>query len=277
MDTTFLGDGGYGKVYRVTHKGDDCAVKVIHGERGARAAHHEVRMHRLSHGHAHVIRLLDAIIEPFSAHIFLQYGGRMSLLDHITQETWGCRSRPRVKVLHQLASAMSHIHKHNVVHMDLKPENVLISDCNVDDAPHARLIDFGLASEFGRRRAFRCGTYGFCAPEVCSGTYVCKGSIDVWSFGITAVALFHGRIPFLTANANECVPFATYVHRQWSGRTPTDSINASYDDSPFVWGHVDGIVVDACLIQNPSRRVSMDSLERTLRDCSTGEDEKMAV
>jgi serine/threonine protein kinase len=73
------------------------------------------------------------------------------------------------------------------VHRDLKPENILLSTRNDADAV-TKVADFGLAKIFtGTSLKTKCGTWGYSAPEMISGSGAAFGydlKVDSWSLGI---------------------------------------------------------------------------------------------
>lgn len=105
-------------------------------------------------------------------------------------------------VITQVLRAVRHMHAHNVVHRDLKLENILLSDDG--DAPSVKLIDFGLARFRESSAPLRtiCGSPLYIAPEILeletsanddeSYTTAC----DMWSVGVILFALLSGYSPF---------------------------------------------------------------------------------
>ena len=99
-----------------------------------------------------------------------------------------------LRLLRQLADALDYAHAREVVHRDVKPENVMVGP---DD--HVTLLDFGIARAAALTRLTRpglmVGTAEYMAPEVATGL----GSgppADLYSLGILAFEMLTGRVPF---------------------------------------------------------------------------------
>jgi len=94
----------------------------------------------------------------------------------------------------QLTNALHEAHSKGVVHRDMKPSNVMISDKG-----HAILMDFGLAKLHGQTRITQegttLGTIGFMSPEQAEGKDVDQRS-DIWSLGVMLFEMITGRQPF---------------------------------------------------------------------------------
>jgi len=98
----------------------------------------------------------------------------------------------------QLFQAINHCHAQNIVHRDIKPDNIMITN---DDS--VRLIDFGLskASKKGKQLKTVAGTPYYMSPEVLDGAYSKKA--DIWSLGVILYTLVSGYLPFQGKNAAE--------------------------------------------------------------------------
>ena len=90
-----------------------------------------------------------------------------------------------------LFQAINHCHAQNIVHRDIKPDNIMITNNNT-----VRLIDFGLskASRNNRQLTTMAGTPYYMAPEVLEGSYSKKA--DIWSLGVLLYTLVCGYLLF---------------------------------------------------------------------------------
>ena len=105
------------------------------------------------------------------------------------------------KVMHKLLRALKHVHGLNIIHRDIKPQNIMWSTSG-----DPKLIDFGVAVKQYRNKAQMesTGTPFTIAPEVLAGS---KGGghsfeVDVWSIGVIVYTLLVGTPPFQTADVH---------------------------------------------------------------------------
>lgn len=96
----------------------------------------------------------------------------------------------RLRIARDVASAIDYMHNNEIVHRDIKTENILL-----DDGWRPVLGDYGFARKVSSTRAMTiCGTDEFMAPEVIWGDPYDERA-DVFSFGVVMVELFTGRRP----------------------------------------------------------------------------------
>lgn len=118
--------------------------------------------------------------------------------------------------------ALRYLHKDNIVHCDLKPENVLLSSSH--DYPQVKLCDFGFARIIGEKSFRRSvvGTPAYLAPEVLRN----KGynrSLDMWSVGVIVYVSLSGVFPFNEdEDINDQIQNASFMYpdRPWKEITP---------------------------------------------------------
>jgi len=98
------------------------------------------------------------------------------------------------KIVRSLLSAVAYLHDHDIIHRDLKFENIMFSDPRPE--AEIKLIDFGLSQKFARNEHLKdaVGTVYTMAPELLAGDYDTKA--DVWSVGVIAFMLLSSSLPF---------------------------------------------------------------------------------
>jgi len=194
-----IGSGRYGVVRHGIWKqqrDEKIAVKVVPKSRlTIRELENEIKCLAKVAGHKNVMQMIDAFEDKTHAYLLTPYYSGGELFDRIvTQRVF--TEQDASKNLSHLLSAIAHCHSRNVVHRDVKPENLLYAS----PAPEAELVlvDFGMSREFDpktdRPMNLQCGSPSYVAPEVLARSYSQK--CDVWSCGIILHILLVGRTPF---------------------------------------------------------------------------------
>lgn len=195
-----LGSGQFGIVYGGVHRksGRAVAIKVIDKLRfptkqEAQLKNEVAILQNLSHqGVVNLERMFETPERIFVVMEKLK-GDMLEMI--LSSEKGRLSERITKFLITQILVALKHLHSKNIVHCDLKPENVLLSSDN--DFPQVKLCDFGFARIIGEKSFRRSvvGTPAYLAPEVLRN----KGynrSLDMWSVGVIVYVSLSGTFPF---------------------------------------------------------------------------------
>ncbi|THU90605.1 Pkinase-domain-containing protein [Dendrothele bispora CBS 962.96] len=211
-----LGAGSMGKVKLATHNitGEQLAVKILPrvnpaapppsgstpdsvARQASKDASKEIRTLReaalsmLLH-HPYICGMREMIVHQHHYYMVFEYVDGGQMLDYIISHG-RLRERTARKFARQIGSALDYCHRNNVVHRDLKIENILISQTG-----NIKIIDFGLSNLYDplAHLATFCGSLYFAAPELLNAKVYTGPEVDVWSFGVVLYVLVCGKVPF---------------------------------------------------------------------------------
>ena len=144
--------------------------------------------------------------------------------------------------------------------MDVKAANIV-----VDGNGNGHLVDFNLAYEYAPDEdsysiSNRCGSISYIAPEMTStDSKLCGFKLDVWSFGITFVALCYKRLPFEECHPR-CAMFRDFIVSTRNGMEPSSVLDDAYELFRTRGDVTDAHrrIIDVCLSPSPQQRASMD-------------------
>ena len=179
---------GYSVLYTVLSGGRKLFLKALNRELGA-SAEHLARLRReywileKLYGNEHVVRCIgwreDAEVGPC---IVMEYVDGESLTDYLKTNP---SNKEKKRILNELLDALDFIHKHQIVHNDLKSENILVTR----NGHNVKLIDFGYADGDSNIDKATGGTEAFASPELVRQETTDVRS-DIYSLGFIIKALF---------------------------------------------------------------------------------------
>jgi serine/threonine protein kinase len=196
-----IGSGGVGTVYRATDRttGTPVAIKVLRTKLSDNPTVHQrfVQEFRAATQleHPNIVRALEMGLDGNISYLVYELVNGADLGDMI-------RTRSRlpeadaVKIVTQIAQALHYAHQRNVIHRDVKPDNILV----MPDG-RAKLTDFGLAKDFNNdldltKHSGSLGTPNYMAPEQFGGAKEADGRCDIYGLGATLFAAVTGEMPF---------------------------------------------------------------------------------
>uniref|UniRef100_A0A674AW70 Serine/threonine-protein kinase n=1 Tax=Salmo trutta TaxID=8032 RepID=A0A674AW70_SALTR len=192
--------GQFGIVYGGKHRktGRDVAIKVIDKMRFPTKQESQLRneVAILQNLHHPGIVNLECMFEtPERVFVVMEklHGDMLEMI--LSSEKSKLPERVTKFLVTQILVALRHLHFKNIVHCDLKPENVLLA--SAEPFPQVKLCDFGFARIIGEKSFRRSvvGTPAYLAPEVLRS----KGynrSLDMWSVGVIIYVSLSGTFPF---------------------------------------------------------------------------------
>ncbi len=205
-----LGEGGMGEVYEVHHEqiGKRLAIKCLHPqftrdpkavERFTREAHTATKARN-----EHIVEVFDIGLLPDGCpYILMEYLEGRELADVIEQE--GPLPIGRVvRIIEQVCEALTAVHAEDVVHRDLKPQNILLIR-RKGNPDFVKVLDFGvskvrqsadpLQGNLTRTGAL-IGTPHYMAPEQSKGLRNTDHRADIYALGVIMYLALIGRVPF---------------------------------------------------------------------------------
>jgi len=129
----------------------------------------------------------------------MDYARNGDLLEFINSKKRLTEEEAR-EIFIQLIEALEYTHNKNIIHRDIKLENILLSENN-----EVIVGDWGFAGYWSNDKKIKCnwGSIFYAAPEIFIGQEYTGPEIDIWSLGVVLYAMITGRLPFTGANNEE--------------------------------------------------------------------------
>lgn len=199
-----LGRGRFAVVKKCTCKktGKHYAAKVIkksrtnsHGRSGREQLLLEIDILNQSN-HPKMVRLYNVFETRTEMQLILEFAAGGDLHRHCIEGDVARTEKEICYLIRQICEAVRYLHDQNIVHLDLKPDNILLAK-HSEVFPEIRLIDFGLSRRLDvpYSQFDIVGTPEYVAPEVLSYEPIDYGS-DMWSVGVVTYVLLSGISPF---------------------------------------------------------------------------------
>ena len=193
-----LGEGALSEVYRAVdeHLGRTVALKILRAhveiDPAADQRFHREAKHTSSLQHPNIATIYEYGRDQGTSFIAMEYLEGRTLDKILRDQTLGYEECLRIAL--QVAAALAHVHKHGLIHRDLKPGNIMV----LDDGS-IKLLDFGIARASDEssitQHGTLVGTVLYMSPEQVRGDELDLRS-DIFSFGSVLYHAMTGALPF---------------------------------------------------------------------------------
>ncbi|KAJ1963511.1 Cell cycle serine/threonine-protein kinase cdc5/MSD2, partial [Dispira parvispora] len=255
---SFLGAGAFGRCYCVVDKNNvKHACKVLDKQHFKNPQYHkrlinEIDVMRKLPPHPHIVNFVQCFEDSVFVYIVMELCNNDGL-DRIFKNRRRL-TEPEVRYfMYQLADSVEHMHKHRVIHRDLKFANILLTD-----PMRVKVADFGLSamliSDKERKKSF-LGTPNFLAPEVVARPKEGHSyEVDIWALGVVMYSMLYSRPPFHVSGGSKHAQSQALYHK-------IANEDIRFPDSPPVSRDA-RFLIAALLTKNPDKRPNANQIKR---------------
>uniref|UniRef100_A0A9J7YL07 non-specific serine/threonine protein kinase n=1 Tax=Cyprinus carpio carpio TaxID=630221 RepID=A0A9J7YL07_CYPCA len=192
-----IGKGNFAVVKLATHMitRAKVAIKIVDktqlDDENLKKIFREVQIMKMLR-HPHIIRLYQVMETERLIYLVTEYASGGEIFDHLVAHGRMAEKDARRK-FKQIVAAVYFCHCRNIVHRDLKAENLLL-----DHNLNIKIADFGFSNLFSRGQLLKtwCGSPPYAAPELFEGKEYDGPKVDIWSLGVVLYVLVCGALPF---------------------------------------------------------------------------------
>nr|XP_033802724.1 serine/threonine-protein kinase 17B isoform X2 [Geotrypetes seraphini] len=225
------------KFLKKRRRGQDCRAEIIH----------EIAVLELTKPSSRIAYLHEAYETMNEIILVLEYaaGGEIFNLC-VGDQDETIAEKDVIRLIYQILEGVFYLHRNNIVHLDLKPQNILLS--SIHPLGDVKIVDFGMSRKMGTSSEVReiMGTPEYVAPEILNYEPITTAA-DIWSIGVISYMLLTGESPFLGADKQE-----TYLN--------ISQVNVDYSEEIFA--SISDLAIDfiqTLLVKNPANRATAEA------------------
>lgn len=253
-----IGGGGMSNVY-LAHDmilDRDVAIKVLRydfsNEDDLHRRFQREALSATSLTHPNIVNIFDVGEDGDLHYLVMEFVEGKTLKQYITDSAPLSPSEA-VEIMKQLTSAIAHAHQNQIIHRDIKPQNILM-----DGTHHVKITDFGIAMALSATSFTQTnsvlGTVHYLSPEQARGGTATKKS-DIYALGIVLYELLTGKLPF----SGESAVSIALKHLQ----TDTPSVRATV---PTIPQSLENVVMKATAKDPRNRYQTVEEMQRDLQN-----------
>ncbi|CAG5898022.1 unnamed protein product [Menidia menidia] len=224
------------KFLRKRRKGEDCRMDIMNEIavlESAKANPYVVALHEVYETSSEIVLVLECAA---GGEIFNQC---------VADNDDAFTEKDVIRLAKQILTGVAFLHRNNVVHLDLKPQNILLTSAR--PLGDIRIVDFGLSRHMDNITEVReiLGTPEYVAPEILNYEPISTAT-DMWSIGVLTYVMLTGESPFLGDDKQE-----TFLN--------ISQVNVDYSEDTFEG--ISSVAVDfikSLLLKNPRKRATAE-------------------
>jgi len=140
--------------------------------------------------HPNIVKLKDLYLEDNKAYLIMEYLDGKNIRDFLKDVTGPMPLQNVALIINEVLSALKYVHDRNLIHMDIKSQNIMITDSN-----DVKIIDFGISQQTEKQQKQIMGSPYYMSPEQIKNEAIDHRS-DIYSIGITMYEMITGDLPF---------------------------------------------------------------------------------
>ncbi|KAM3597688.1 uncharacterized protein V6R79_008050 [Siganus canaliculatus] len=224
------------KFLRKRRKGADCRMDILN----------EIAVLELAKANSYVVALHEVYETTTEIILVLECAAGGEIFDQcVADNDEAFTEKDVIRLARQILTGVAFLHRNNVVHLDLKPQNILLTSAK--PLGDIRIVDFGLSRRMDDITEVReiLGTPEYVAPEILSYEPISTAT-DMWSIGVLTYVMLTGESPFLGDDKQE-----TYLN--------ISQVNIDYSQDTFEG--ISSLAVDfikLLLVKNPRKRATAE-------------------